>query len=191
MASRKNRLPKTKSAQEWALFFAAINCRYDTQMRNYAALRLMYATGLRVGECLALHVEDLDLEKLRLHVRDGKTGERNIPLPNDAVLNESITRWLAIRNTWCPESPLLFLTKPGHPLSSNAMRESMRVYAQRAGVGHASCHMLRHSAATELLAQGASPIGVQRILGHARLSTTLDVYASAADTHAAEAMAKR
>ena len=151
----------------------------------------MYMSGIRVGECLSLHVEDLDFDRMRLHVREGKTGERAIPLPDNDKLRKTVERWLTFRGGWNPTSPLLFVTRPGGPLTSNAVRESMRLYAARAGVGHASCHMLRHSAATELLAQGASPIGVQRILGHARLSTTLNIYASAADSHAAEAMAKR
>jgi integrase/recombinase XerC len=67
----------------------------------------------------------------------------------------------------------------------------MAVYAQRAGIGHTTPHMLRHSAATEMLAAGAPPIGVQRVLGHRSLSTTLTTYAHAADVHAAEAMARR
>ncbi len=191
MASRRNRLPRTKTPEEWSAFFAAINVRYATQMRNHACLYLMYMTGIRVGECLSLYVEDLDFDRMRLHVRSGKTGERNVPLPDDDKLRISVERWLTVREGWNPPSPLLFLTKPGKALSPNAVRESMRLYAARAGIGHASCHMLRHSAATELLAQGASPIGVQRILGHARLSTTLNIYASAADSHAAEAMARR
>jgi len=51
--------------------------------------------------------------------------------------------------------------------------------------------MLRHSAATEMLANGAPPIGVQRVLGHRSLRTTLETYAHACDTHAAEAIARR
>lgn len=191
MASRKNRLPKTKAPEEWQAFFKAINPRYDTQKRNHAALYLMYATGIRVGECVTLRVSDLDFERMRLHVREGKTGERNIPLPDDDTLIATAQRWLRVRAEWCPESQLLFVTKPGKPLSTNALRDSVSGYAIRAGIGHATPHYLRHSCATELLAQGASPIGVQRILGHARLSTTLDVYASAADCHAADAMRKR
>ena len=54
-----------------------------------------------------------------------------------------------------------------------------------------NAHMLRHSAATEMLANGAPPIGVQRVLGHRSLRTTLETYAHACDTHAFEAMAHR
>lgn len=189
--SRKNRLPRTKTPEEWRRLFGSIGVRYDTQARNHAVLYLTYVAALRIGETLALHMADLDLDRLRLHARDGKTGERNVPLPDDAELKSSLSRWLAVRERWAVDSPLLFVTKAGSPLHPNAVRRSMEIYGERSGLGHVTPHMLRHSAATEMLANGASPIGVQRVLGHRRLSTTLDVYASASDTHAAEAMGKR
>lgn len=188
---RKARLPKTKTPEEWQLFFRAISTRYDTQVRNLAALRLMYAVGLRVGETVQLSIKDLDLDLMKVHVRNGKSGERYVPLPDDADLMRSMTAWLEVRSRWNPDGDLLFVTKPGKPLSTNAVRESMKVYAERASIGHASCHQLRHSCATELLAAGASPIGVQRVLGHRSLQTTLSVYAHAADSHAREAMDRR
>lgn len=189
--TRKQRLPKTKTPEQWRDFFRVIDIRYDTARRNCALFYLLYATGLRVGEALALRVEDLDLARLKVHVRDGKSGERFVPLPDDSHLGDVARGWLAVRERWQPRIPLLFVTRPGKPLSSNAVRASARLYGARAGIGHVTPHMLRHSAATEMLANGASPIGVQRVLGHKRLSTTLDVYSWASDTHAAEAMAKR
>jgi site-specific recombinase XerD len=189
--ARKNRLPRTKTPEEWDRLFRCIDTRYDTQTRNLAVLYLSYVAALRIGETLALHTTDLDLDRLRVHVRDGKTGERNVPLLDDAQLKNCLGRWLSIREKWDVESPLLFVTKAGAPLHPNAVRRSMEVYGERSGLGHVTPHMLRHSAATEMLANGASPIGVQRVLGHRRLSTTLDVYASASDVHAAEAMGKR
>lgn len=189
--SRKTRLPKTKTPAEWAAFFKVIDTRYPTQRRNDCLLRLMYAVGLRVGESVQLTVKDLDLDLMKVHVRNGKSGERFVPLPNDPALIRSLNRWLEVRDRWNPDSDILFITKPGRPLSTNAVRESMKVYAERAGIGRVSCHSLRHSCATELLANGASPIGVQRVLGHKSLQTTLSVYAHAADSHAQEAMAKR
>ncbi len=67
----------------------------------------------------------------------------------------------------------------------------MKLYGKRSGIGHVTPHMLRHAAATEMLANGAPPIGVQRVLGHNSLRTTLETYAHARDTHAAEAMMHR
>jgi integrase len=188
---RKGRLPKTKTPEEWSRFFACIDGRYDSGKRSLALFRLLYASALRVGEALQLEVADLDLELLRVHVRAGKTGERWVPLPDDPALIRSINAWLEVRSGWNPSIPLLFATKPGKPLSTNAARESMKLYGERAGIGHVHPHMLRHSAATELLSKGAAPLGVQRILGHRQLSTLLNTYAHACDTHAREAMAKR
>jgi len=188
---RKTRLPKTKTPEEWQRFFAAIDTRYDSGKRNLALFYLLYAGALRIGEALQLEVQDFDAELLRVHVRAGKTGERFVPLPEDPVLIKSIDAWLEVRSRWNPATSLLFTTKPGRALSTNAARESCRLYGERAGIGHVHPHMARHSAATELLSHGASPIGVQRILGHRSLSTLLSTYSHACDTHAREAMTRR
>ena len=190
--SRKNRLPKTKTPEEWQRLFKSIDTRYPTQARNHCVIYLMYQVGIRIGEALSLHVSsDLDFDLMKLKVRDGKTGERNVPLPDDAELRRTVERWLAFRAAWSPESPLLFVTRTGQPLHSNAVRRSMRLYGERSGIGHVSPHAARHSCATELLANGATLIGVSRVLGHRRLSTTANSYAWASDSMATEAMGKR
>jgi len=191
MAPRqKSVLPKTRTPQEWTAFFGSIATRYPTAARNHALLYLTYLAGLRIGETLALRVNDVDLDLLKVHVTRGKTGERIVPLPDDPRLVRTLARWLQIRETW-PVSELLFITRSGEPIRSSAVRRSMALYGVRSGIGHVTPHMLRHSAATEMLANGAPPIGVQRILGHRTLRTTLETYAHACDTHAAEAMARR
>lgn len=188
---RKTRLPKTKTPEEWQAFFRSIDTRYDSGKRNFALFYLLYAGALRIGEALQLEVQDFDAQLLRVHVRAGKTGERFVPLPEDPVLLRTMNAWLEVRSRWNPATSLLFTTKPGRALSTNAARESMRLYGERAGIGHVHPHMARHSAATELLSHGASPIGVQRILGHRSLSTLLSTYSHACDTHAREAMTRR
>jgi site-specific recombinase XerC len=192
MAPRqRNVLPKTKTPEEWVTFFGCIQTRYPTAARNHALLYLTYLTGLRIGETLALRMQDVDLDRLKVHVTQGKTGERVVPLPDDARLVQSMARWLRVRQVWSPSGDLLFITKSGESLRAAAVRRSMELYGQRSGIGHVTPHMLRHSAATEMLANGAPPIGVQRVLGHRSLRTTLETYAHACDTHAAEAMARR
>ncbi len=189
---KKDTLPKTKTPEEWERFFACIETRYPTQARNHALLLLTYVTGMRIGETLSLRVEDVDLELGRITVVEGKSGQRIVPLPPKRdKLDVSIRRWLSHRAAWEPDSALMFVTKTGAPLQSSAIRRSMLLYGKRAGIGHVTPHMLRHSCATELLANGAPPIGVQRVLGHRSLVTTLATYAHACDQHANEAMAKR
>ena len=187
---RKHMLPKTRTPEEWTAFFDCIATRYPTAARNHALLYLTYLAGLRIGETLALREGDVNLDLLKVHVTQGKTGERIVPLPVDPKLVQSLARWLQARKSW-PASDLLFITRSGEPIRSSAVRRSMALYGTRSGIGHVTPHMLRHSAATEMLANGAPPIGVQRVLGHRSLRTTLETYAHACDTHAAEAMARR
>ena len=187
---RKNTLPKTKTPEEWAGLFRCIQTRSPTAARNHALLYLTYLTGLRIGETLALRMQDVNLDLLKVHVTEGKTGERVVPLPDEPALEKSLSRWLAIRTDWAQDD-LLFITRTGRPLRSSAVRRSMEIYGRRCGIGHVTPHMLRHSAATEMLANGAPPIGVQRVLGHRSLRTTMEVYAHACDTHAVEAMSRR
>jgi site-specific recombinase XerD len=188
----KNVLPMTKSPQEWGLLFDSIDKRYPTQARNYALLYLMYVTGLRVGEALALRVKDVDFDLGKVTVVAGKTGQRVVPLPDYATeLKHSMARWLAFRESWNPKSDLLFVTARGRPIHDSEVRRAIARYGERSGIGHVTPHMLRHSAATEMLAAGAPPIGVQRVLGHKSLRTTLETYAHACDTHALEAMNMR
>jgi integrase len=190
MRRKTSVLPKTRTPEEWSAFFGCIQTRYPTAARNHALLYLTYMTGLRIGEALALRTKDVDLGLLKVHVTRGKTGERLVPLPDAPELARSIEQWLRLRQPW-PQSELLFITRSGGPIRPSAVRRSMDLYGRRSGIGHVTPHMLRHSAATEMLANGAPPIGVQRVLGHRSLRTTLETYAHACDTHAAEAMARR
>lgn len=192
MARRaKNRLPKTRSPEEWTAFFRVINTRYPTAARNHALLYLTYVTGMRIGETLALNVADVDLGLCKVHVREGKSGERIVPIPDDPALEKTLRRWIEVREAWSRAPGRLFITQTGEPIRPSAVRRSMTLYGERSGIGHVTPHMLRHSAATEMLANGAPPIGVQRVLGHRSLRTTLETYAHACDMHAAEAMGRR
>jgi hypothetical protein len=108
---RKKVLPKTRSPEEWAAFFRCIQTRYPTAARNHALRYLTYLAGLRIGETLALRAQDVDLDRLKVHVTRGKTGERIVPLPHDPKLAETLARWLKARAAWTPRDDLLFVTR--------------------------------------------------------------------------------
>ena len=192
---KRDALPKTRTEDEWRALFEVIDTRYPTQKRNHALLMLMWMLGLRVGEALALQVADIDFDLEKVAVTNGKSGARVVPFPGTTdrrnELVSALQRWLQVRSEWNPPSAFVFVTRTGEPLTSSAVRRSMLVYGERAGIGHVTPHMLRHSCATDLLAHGASPLGVSRVLGHRNVGTTLSVYAWAADQHAREAMSKR
>jgi site-specific recombinase XerD len=141
--------------------------------RDRALLELLYGTGLRMSECARLDLRDIDLSTGTLFVRDGKgRKDRVVPLAGQA--REAIGLYLSRSRPelarWS-DQPALFLVRTGKRLSTMSLRVLVREYGRRAHV-KASCHVLRHSYATHLLAGGASIREIQKLLGHRQLTTT-------------------
>jgi integrase/recombinase XerD len=157
-------------------------------LRDHAILELLYGGGLRVGEIVALRVEDLHLDQARAQVRGKGDKERIVPLGRSAV--EALERYLAMGR---PELVLagspgssgslqraLFLSVRGNALTRQWVWEMVR--AASVSGGKASPHTLRHSCATHMVEHGADLRSVQTLLGHADIATT-QVYTHVALGH--------
>ncbi|HEY8455525.1 MAG TPA: tyrosine recombinase XerC [Actinopolymorphaceae bacterium] len=147
---------------------SAVGCR------DRAILELLYATGIRVGELVALDVDDVDHSRRVVRVL-GKGGkERSVPygVPAANALADYLARGrpALVR---AGSGPALFLGVRGGRLDQRAVRRL--VHARLADVPDApdvGPHGLRHTAATHLLEGGADLRSVQELLGHATLATT-------------------
>jgi integrase/recombinase XerD len=157
-------------------------------LRDHAILELLYAGGLRVGEIVALRVEDVHLDQARAQVRGKGDKERIVPLGRSAV--EALERYLAmgrvgllrggVQRAGIPLQRALFLSVRGNPLTRQWVWEMVR---GASGTGaKASPHMLRHSCATHMVEHGADLRSVQTLLGHADIATT-QVYTHVALGH--------
>ncbi len=142
--------------------------------RMAALLELLYATGLRVSELVALP-DSAGRTKERLLAVRGKGGkERLVPLTEAA--KAAVTRWRALRDE-CGGSagPWLFPSdaESGH-LTRQAFARDLKALAAAAGLrpNAVSPHVLRHAFASHLLQNGADLRVVQQLLGHADISTT-------------------
>lgn len=144
--------------------------------RDCALLELLYATGMRVSEVVALDITDVDLEKGAIHcaTKSGKHRERIIPIYRRA--EEALRLYLAKgRNalTKSDEEPALFLNHRGNRLTRQGLWLIIKHYVEEAGIKTpVTPHTLRHSFATHLLHGGADVHEVQGLLGHANVSTT-------------------
>lgn len=147
--------------------------------RDRAILELLYASGLRLGELVALDLGDVHLSGRMLRVR-GKGGrERLVPFNRSAAA--ALKAYLPDRQALVaarergrpgPEDPL-FVNYRGGRLSARSVDRLIRKYVALAAVAlGTSAHALRHSFATHLLARGADLRAIQELLGHRRLSTT-------------------
>ena len=144
-----------------------------TQRRDRLLFRLIFETGLRVGEALALHVEDLDLtfDDEHLHVL-GKGNQQRTVLLDDPRLVKQLRAYLF--RTGYRHGPLFRALKNGRggPLPYRSVQERWAAYYAKAG---SSCtlHQLRHTHATELVNDGVSLTTIRKRLGHKNLQTTL------------------
>jgi integrase/recombinase XerD len=141
--------------------------------RDRAFLELLYGTGLRMSECVRLDLMDVDLAQGLLLVRNGKgRKDRLLPIPGRA--REALELYLQESRPELVQAfhePAVFLSRYGWRLSGVALRLLVRTHGRAIGV-KVSCHVLRHSCATHLLAGGADVREIQRLLGHKDLTTT-------------------
>jgi len=169
----------TESEVERLLMAPARNASVRGQ-RDCALLELLYATGMRVSEVVALDVCDVDLATGAVHcaTRSGKRRERLIPIYRRA--EEALKLYLSRGRALLLKSedePALFLNHRGKRLTRQGLWLIIKRYVQEAGIETpVTPHTLRHSFATHLLHGGADVREVQGLLGHANVSTT-QVYA--------------
>ena len=190
MAGRE--LPKTLTREEVDALMARPNTDCPTGLRNRAMLALMHRAGLRVSEVCGLHVRDVDWREGRLHLRAEITkGGREAWLPLDPPTLEWLVRWKAERRRHAAGRPHLFTTLKGGPLGRKYVWEMVSRYARRAGVKHTHPHMLRHTFASELLAEGTFNLReVQELCRHADVRTT-QIYTPVQDAELARKVRAR
>jgi integrase/recombinase XerD len=174
------RLPKAVlSIAEVEQVMAQPNAGEELGLRDRAILELFYATGMRRGELANLKLQDLDLERRTLVVRQGKNRkDRTLPIGERAAL--WLTRYLdeiRPRHAVAPDEGIVFLAaRQGHALELNDLSQIVTSYVDRAKLGkRGSCHLFRHTMATLMLEGGADLRFIQQMLGHAKLETT-EVY---------------
>ncbi len=159
------RLPDVLTGVEVEQLFEALG---TTKYRAIAMVA--YGAGLRVSEACSLCVEDIDSQRMLLHVRHGKRKrDRYVGLPQRLLI---VLR--AYYKAERPRAPFLFPgQRPGTCLSVSSVQKTLRLAAERAGLHkRVSPHMLRHSFATALLEQGTDLRIIQVLLGHASVATT-------------------
>jgi integrase/recombinase XerD len=143
-------------------------------LRDKAMLELLYSTGMRVSELVALDLDDVNLEAECVRC-SGRNKERQLPISPSTVtaLEEylDIARPQLARGSRQVDTAL-FLNHRGKRLTRQGFWLILKRYAKELGIHDLTPHTLRHSFATHMLANGADLRSVQQLLGHASISTT-------------------
>lgn len=164
------RLPKTVPRDEITVLFDTSRWRDNGQrVRDCALLRLMFDSGLRLGELCALDVGDVDLSACIVHVRAGKWDQERFSVFTRLTAN-CLRAWLDVR----PSGDVFFVTGAGERLTTDGMYKIVRRRAREAGVRvRVSPHRARHSFATYALEAGHKLQDVQLLMGHEDPKTTM------------------
>lgn len=145
------------------------------QVRDYAIIELLYASGVRVAELAALNVSDLDLQQQSAVVLGKGNKERLIQIGSKAKI--ALSRWLAVRdsllNDETASQTALFLNQRGGRLSVRGIQYQIRALGKRFNLNlNLHPHMMRHSFGSHLLQSGADLRTVQELLGHSDIAST-------------------
>ncbi|MFN9787327.1 MAG: tyrosine-type recombinase/integrase [Planctomycetia bacterium] len=165
--------PEILAEDEVRQLVRACSNRAPTGTRNRALLTLLYRTGLRISEALALHPKDLDPAEGRVVVRHGK-GDKARVVGLDHESFAVIERWMDRRSKLGLNGRQpVFCTLRGEPVKSPYVRALLRRLGRKAGIEkRVHAHGLRHTHAAELAREGTPMNLIRAQLGHANLSTT-------------------
>jgi len=154
-------------------------CHHDANLLR-AALAILLATGLRISELTAVRLDDVSASESSIVVRGKGNKERRVYLPA-GLAKRIVRRYVALRGTLQTTDPLLLIRGCGRPATTPFLRAQIRRLAQSGGISRrVTPHMLRHTAATQLLEAGVDIRVVQRLLGHSSIATT-QIYAHVSD----------
>ncbi len=143
--------------------------------RDLALLEVIYSSGLRVSEAVALDMGDIDMQQKTIRVLGKGNKERIVPIGGPALerLQTYLEKLGREAEIFPQRGDAIFLNKQGKRITDRSVRTILNKYMQAAGLPqHISPHALRHSFATHLLEGGADLRAVQEYLGHSSLSTT-------------------
>ncbi len=169
----EHKLPQILTGMEVELLLEQPQCVDMKGYRDKAMLEVLYATGIRVSELIALNVDDVNLSAGVLRCKS-KNKERYIPIYPAAV--RALSEYIEfIRNQMVavPQEPALFVNVNGERMSRQGFWKLIKTYQQKAGIEKdITPHTLRHSFAAHLLENGADLRSIQEMLGHSDISTT-------------------
>lgn len=165
-------LPRGLEPGEVCRLLASCDPRTTAGQRDFAMMLLMVRLGLRAGEVAGLELADIDWRVGEIVVRGKGDRLERLPLPDD--VGRAVVGYLQRGRPATAQGRCVFvrLNAPHRGLTPTAVTQAVFAAGQRAGLGTVRAHRLRHTAATQMLAEGAPLAEIGQLLRHRRALTT-------------------
>ena len=178
---KERKLPKTMTVKEVSFllrYLAAQKEQASTPfarwkcVRNLALIDTIASTGIRVAEASSISIQDIAMSE-RVILIHGKGRKQRLIYISCPQTWDNLMQWIKVRKACNPITDKLFLNRYGEQISIHGIEYIFNSVRDSCGINpHATPHYLRHTFATNLLANGADLRSVQEILGHSSVSTT-------------------
>lgn len=150
-------------------------------IKHRTLLMVIYSAGLRVSEAVNLRMQDIDSQRMTLHIRCGKGGKDRYVILSPVV-------YQALRNYWqaCRFNDYIFPNpkNPSKPLTTSSAMQVFQSAKSLAGVTkQGGIHSMRHAFATHLLESGADLFAIKELLGHSSIQSTVRYLAFVPNRH--------
>lgn len=188
--------PEPLTPDEARRLIAAVPGTGPIGLRNRALIAILWRSGLRISEALALYPRDVNHANGTLRVRQGKGGKSRIAVIDTEALTY-LRAWLEVRAALGLDGhrPIFCSIKrgpkdePGHKMDTSAVRRLLPAVAKRAGIEkRVHAHGLRHTHATELVERRVPLHVISGQLGHSNAATTDTYLAKVAPLERVDAM---
>ncbi len=178
---KEKKLPKTLAIKETSKLLLcvtdqSINASSDFEKwktsRNLALIDILISTGIRIAEAANISINDI-INSERIILIHGKGRKQRLIYISCPETWNNITLWIKMRKTRTTNTDMLFVNRYGEPISIHGIEYIYNSLKTQSGINiNSTPHYLRHTFATNLLANGADLRSVQEILGHSSVSTT-------------------
>jgi integrase/recombinase XerC len=167
-------LPKALSVEQAQQLLEGVAPETPEGARDRAMFELLYSSGLRLAELVALDAEDGRLDLRQAEVTVTGKGGRTRTVPVGARARDALRDWIKARALLAvPQERALFVGARGRRIAPGTVQARLKAWAKRQGLGASvHPHMLRHSFASHVLQSSQDLRAVQEMLGHASISTT-------------------
>lgn len=146
--------------------------RYFCAVRDNVILELLFSTGIRIGELVAMNIGDVDLDRRQIQITGRATRGRMVALSSDIVI-EALRQYIELRAERTLSTPALFVGRSGTRLTIYSIENIFKKHVRLAEIKrHVTPHSLRHTMAAMLVSSGTDIKEVQEILGHASILST-------------------